>query len=671
MPTEAAPQNEDSAPSNTHVMQSARRGQVVAMGGVIARRFFDSSGRWTHPGNAPDARERLWICFGLLLGSDGDISLANAILANTGFQHHVAVRAEEEANHPFDIFVSNHALQLLLLHGDKLVMPVRQKLERWAREVLNDYPGDRQADYQFHGYNDNMPAKACFGMILGGEHFGDDAAARHGLWSLGQLRDMLTRRGMISEFNSPTYTPLTIINLSEISQLAKHPEARLRAAQCVERIWADVLGHFHPPTGMVAGPYSRAYTTDSVGHLSSTNFMLWLTFGHGIWPNPLEEVSREPPRVVLHHAGDLYFVVAQYCWLASIEHSPPPQLVQWMTRRSYPFSLIATAERGEGLAGEWDAGEILATTYQEADFAMGTSEGDWGAQAEELFIQYNLRSAAQGVDDVRTGYVRFLINNDAPGTLASNHNGLFTGEADHLQDMGRYHTVQCGRVTLLTVSPLLKLVGQPLTKMGCAFILPEHLSQVEHIEYSQGHAWIRDGSIYLAVRPLGATDMGRGDSVRIECVNRYRQLWFANYEGPPRAFSEAELIDTVNGFVVVVGSRRDGSFDDFHRFVSDGQLLDYTAFNSRTVRYRLHDCELGISYGKRSGQVRFATINGRPVPRPVWQATGLPPEEVPFLRSPPQPNTLALPYEHLRVIWAPDAKWRIFSRADIDPQSEA
>jgi len=29
--------------------------------------------------------------------------------------------------------------------------------------ALNDYPGNRQADLQFHGYNDNMPAKARWG----------------------------------------------------------------------------------------------------------------------------------------------------------------------------------------------------------------------------------------------------------------------------------------------------------------------------------------------------------------------------------------------------------------------------------------------------------------------------------------------------------------------------
>src|ERR1019366_6358623 len=99
-----------------------------------------------------------------------------------------------------------------------------------------------------------------------------------------------------------------------------------------------------------------------------------------------EELRKEPPRLVLHHAGDLYFVLAQCCWLAAFEYEPPPYLVDWMRSRTYPFSLIATAERGEGGDDSWSAGEILATTYQEADFALGTSEGDWGVQADEAFL---------------------------------------------------------------------------------------------------------------------------------------------------------------------------------------------------------------------------------------------------------------------------------------------
>jgi len=207
--------------TETPATQAARRLQIFEMGGVLASQCFDQNGHWILPGNSPDARERIWLCFALMCGGPNDKQLANAILADTKFQQHVPARSEAEKVHPFDIFVSNHAVQMLVLHADKLTEPVRLKIESWAKLALNDYPGDRQADYQFHGYNDNMPSKACMGMILGGEYFKDSAAVEHGLWSLRQLRDMLTRRGLISEYNSPTYSPVTLAGLIEVAKYAR------------------------------------------------------------------------------------------------------------------------------------------------------------------------------------------------------------------------------------------------------------------------------------------------------------------------------------------------------------------------------------------------------------------------------------------------------------------
>jgi len=390
--------------------------------------------------------------------------------------------------------------------------------------------------------------------------------------------------------------------------------------------------------------------------------ILWLAFGEGVWPNPLQELCIEPPRMVLHHEGDLYFVLATYCWLAAFEYEPPARLVDWLKSRTYPYGLVATAERGEGGNGGWAASEMLCTTHQDEDFALATSEGDWDGQTDEFFLQYRCRTPARGAQDVRTAFHRFLINEDLPGKTGSNHNGLSTGEQSYLQDMGRSHTLQKDGVAIVSVSAHPKLIDKPLTRMGCAFILSEHQSSIPKIEWGDGHVWIQDGPFYLAVRPLGATNLGRGEPVQIQRLNHYRMIWLPNYEGPERKFSRAELATIVNGFIVVGSGTRHESFDDFRARILQGQLLDYVGFGSRTLRYKLGNLELGLCYGIESNGVRFATINGKIAPRPVWQATRLPAEQLPFLDGPPVPNTLELPFEHLRVIWAPEAHWQIFSR---------
>jgi hypothetical protein len=642
--------------------QAERRAQFVQMASVMAGECFDRNGIWKLPALSPAPRGRIWLCFGLMLGSESDVELANAILGETRCGHNTDAPAAADFVHPFDIFVSNHCVQMLVLHAAKLRPSVLHKIEQWARVALSDYPGNRQADLQFHGYNDNMPAKAAMGMILGGEYFGDQAAVEHGLWSLRQLRDMLVRRGMVSEFNSPTYSPLTLGNLSEISRYARNEEARTLAGECAERVWADVLGHFHPTTGSNSGPFSRAYTPGSTGGLSNLNCMLWLTFGDMVHPHPPTELMADPPHLMIPAEGDVYFVLAQDCWMASFEWEPPAYLVDWMKSRTYPFTLVATAERAEGGDDTWHANEILATTYQQEDFALGTSQGDWVLHADELCLRYRRHAPVRAIDDVRTGYPRYLVNDELPGKIKPSSNGLFSGEEGYLNDSGRYQTVQHGPVAMVCVGPVLRLADKPISRMGFSLLLPEHLNTIESLEISDGHVWLQDGPFFMALRPLGATDWGRPSPVRIEKANNYRMIWLPNYEGPARAFSRKELACTVNGFIMVAGSTREDSFDEFRQRVIQGEVLDYFASVSRTVRYRLGNLNLGMNYGLYSSRTRYVSVNGKVPPKPIWQATGLPAERLPFLNQQPQPNSLEFPFHQLAVAATPNELWQIFSR---------
>jgi hypothetical protein len=96
-----------------------------------------------------------------------------------------------------------------------------------------------------------------------------------------------------------------------------------------------------------------------------------------------------------------------------------------------------------------------------------------------------------------------------------------------------------------------------------------------------------------------------------------------------------------------------------------GKILDYNTSHSRTIRYQLGSLDMGINYGAFSGQARFITINGKVPARPVWQATGLPAERLPFLNAAPAPNPLDFPFRHLGVAAVPQEPWHIFSRTEL------
>lgn len=612
------------------------------------RQWYSAAGCWVAASPPPDTRKSLWLCFGLLAGNEHDQALALAILRQLPFELHGEARTEEEAAAGFDIFSTNHAMQMLVSFSSRLDSQTRKKLEDWSRAALGDYPGDRQVDYQFHGFNDNMPAKATLGLVLGGEYFGDTAAVEHGVWLLQQLAAQLTRRGLISEYTSPTYLPLTLANLSEVACHARHPLARQLARQCCKRIWADVLGHFHTPTGMMGGPYSRAYQLDSTGHFSSMACLLWLTLGDRIPFHPVEEIDREPMRLVHHHANRPT-QLGILGWMASVPLEPPPDLLVWLEKRTHPFRLLASAERGGA-----NGGEVATTFYAEEDFALGTAEfeGWTELQSEAFFLQYRTRSPMRGIEDLRTVYARYLTG-QMPGD----------GEQDHcLKPCGPVHTVQKDRMALVLAHPSPDLEGKPLPMLKFSAILPVHFRQPGHITQRCGHVFLQDGSIHLALRPLNATLWSKENPACIEEAGHYCMISFFNYQGAPRVFSLEELGRTLNGFVSVVGLAREESFEAFQSRVLEAEVLDYFYFGSRTVSVRLGGDHLAMSYHTASNRVRYASINGQSPAKPRWKADGLSEGDLPFLDGhssigPERP----FPYQHLNVIWG-NEPWALASR---------
>ncbi|MEO7934198.1 MAG: hypothetical protein ABIT76_13675 [Chthoniobacterales bacterium] len=621
--------------------------QTQELAAIWIPRWFDADGEWTLTEERPATLTRtiLQLCFGLLAGEPPSVELANRILEKLEFRLHVRPRSEMEITSPFDIFVTNHTTQMLVLHGAKLTEAVRGKLEGWARAGLEDFPGNRQADYQFHGFNDNMPAKASLGMILGGEYFGDAGAVEHGLWNLHQLGDLLSRRGLMSEYTSPVYTPLTLVNLTEIVQHARHPEARDLAARCVERIWADVLGHFHWPTGLMGGPYSRTYQQDRTAHLSGMNFFLWLALGDAVIPNPLEELGRDPIRL-LHQHNERPVALGSLCWSASAQAEAPAHLVEWSRNRKYPFHLQATAERGCGLPN-YRSCEPVLTHYQEEDFALGSALGE--SWTDGFFLQYRRTAPARGPEDVRTAYVSYFTDDDVP---TDEH-----AQPNHL----RMTVAQDGRTALLLARPKPQLAEREVTRLRLALVLPSHFGRPEQVEIRDGHVFVRDGRVYLGLRALNISNWGGPDSLRIEEVPGYTQVSLFNYEGAPRRFTKDELARTLNGFALTIGLPAEESFAAFQERILAAKYVDYWHFGVRNTRYAVGDTRLEISYSPEDDSLRYATVNGRSYPRPIWEADGLPAEQLPFLDGSWTPNELTIPYRHLRVIWRPDAPWMIAS----------
>lgn len=619
--------------------QPRRRHDYLARVRRFAAPHFNAKGEWIATKRPPGTREWQWAAFAFLDGDENDAKFADRLILNA-----------PELGEPYSIFANTHALHLLVTHGGAFSEPARRRLETWARLAIEDSPGGARADLQFHGYNDNMPAKATLGLILGGEYFDDPRALRHGLWNLHQLRRLLTRRGVISEHCSPTYSPLTLTNLAEIVQHARHAEARELAAACCEHIWAELLAHYHAPTRAVVGPYSRAYATDSTGHLGNLAYLLWQVFGPGFAPDPSEHLFDPASPAIIHHSGDRFFVATGFAFLAACEHHPSRRLLDWVGARALPFGFRATTERAEGSMlgkpGSFSANRITIAAHQEPDFAMGTSNGDWLHQAEHWHLVYRRSERPlPGLADIRHLTMRYLVDDTLPGQSAPSPRGEAVGEIDYVPENAFYHTLQKDGVTLVAGGPLDDLARRAHHRLALAVILPEHFGEVDDVRFEDGHFWLEDGDFLLAIRPL-ATRRWHADTPEFSILRSgpYRLLCLPNHEGEARSFSKEELGATVAGFVAVASSLRVETREAFRAKVMAARLHDTVWITQRTICWEGCGHTLELSYGLVSKQLRFAAIDGEEPATPAWEAKGLPRESLPLMAAKHQSNPHSFPY---------------------------
>ncbi|MBE2202847.1 MAG: hypothetical protein IAE94_00700 [Chthoniobacterales bacterium] len=632
--------------------QTLRRHSYLADVRRHHRRYFTDEGAWGMATPPPDNREWLWEAFAWLDGSEEDRDFANRLVLNAP---DLSVEPNTSGAGPnprgkYNIFSSTHAMHLLVSQERSLTPAAKQRLEDWARRVITDDPGGARGDLQFHGYNDNMPAKATLGLILGGEYFGSRRAVEHGLWNLHQLRLLLGRRGVIPEYCSPTYTPLTLTNLTEIADLAANEEARELAQACCEHLWAEVLAHYHAPTQSIAGPYSRAYATDSVGHLGNLHFLLWQVLGSRCLPDPRTELFDHPTKLVIHHRGDRFFVEAGFSFLAACGHKVPPHLVDWMIAREFPFHFSATTERGEGGPGSYSASKITVTSHQTGTFALGTSNGDWTQTNERWHAVYRRVSAEKMAGgrnhrDVRQLFLRYVVNDVMPGTTAISPRGETCGECDFAKDGGSYQTLQHEHLSMVMARPFVSLAGQPVERLGLGIVVPEHVSTVDDLRVEKDHVWFQDGPFLMMICPLGIRGWGtRPPEVTILTSGSYRIIFLPNYIGVTRTFTEAELQGTTNAFVAAMASSEEVRPDAFRATMLAASArasiwVNQCVLSWEGMGHRLELCQGLVSHG-----VRFATVDGKEPHATPWLAEGLPQESLPFTMRAHQPNPYAFPY---------------------------
>jgi len=596
-------------------------------------------------------------------GRDDVVAKANAIIRGCEWRHCT-----------FSPMASG---QLLLKHGDRLDAHAKQALTDYLESQLA-FIGEPRMD--FVGVNDNFPSMSTFDALFCGRLFGRDDLYAVGLDRLDQLRRLLTRRGVLTEYGSPTYTPISAYCMAEIANLTDDSAVRDLALQCETRHWVDILGHYHPGAHYVAGPYSRAYTVDSVAHPHQASYVLYALLGDRLTLNPLGTLFASPdgaPGEMIH--GGAAFMQVSNAWLAGTTFHCPAWLVASLADKPDPFRFRATTEFSssydsppdttptapdtEDELHEYAAGSGVVSTFMTADYALGVASHEFhsGTQTDSFHLLYR-RRPAHALPDIGTVYARYVVGDRKPGqsnaypvappvgTWPDTPTQTHTSGDNLLCDQGRKLGLHHDCTAMLLYKPKayarrgvtsLRLCLLFLARYGrpeAIWLGDQPVSDLPSQSASPCPVFIKDGPVLICFHPLILTDHGREAAVRVEQANDYVVVSFVNYEGPSRDFARRGFLLTGNGFVCEVRSEAECSLDRFRADMAAVEVSDYLFACDhsrqtvlRRTRYTRLGLELDCEYSPVSEGVKHVAVNGRVPSQPVLEVTGLDLSRLPFL----------------------------------------
>jgi hypothetical protein len=626
-------------------------------------------------------RETLWVAAALYTGSPQHIDMINHAIARWFDTSRLEGGRDLRETHgsDFGIFQTNTMIHLYHRFHDLLTPEAEKVMRVHVEKGPKTFRGSGQPDTKFHGANDNMPMMATQGMIFSGEILGNADAVKQGLWYLNQLRLFLSRNAWISEWNSSTYSAVTLSHVAQLANYSRTPEVREIALEIEHRLWAEVLLHYHPATFMQAGPQSRAYECDETGHTHALQLLLWLVFGPELsGRDPIRSFFQPDGREVLHFQGCPWQSIAEFVHFLDGDFHVPVELAELGLKRQYPARLHGRAEA----LGNFDlSGNVChTTTYMEEEFSLGSSDVPMIAveQCASFYATYKRKPVVKDFRDASTVFFKFNTKKPDYGAMERSADGAFEGET-YISNQGWARTMQKDNVGLLLMTPNLKKSPLETDTLRLDLVFPAHYGKITRSLIGDGP--VRDGAVgesaevvpvsietgevYINIIPLIPTNLPRPTALRFSRHHdRYEVLELINYEGPARTFSRQELSFVANGCVLTIDAKRKyASLEEFHRAMSKVLITDYLLADLRFVDFKRDDVWFEQVYGPRSATVMTEAIDGRTVAQPIFESNQIDVSRLPFVTGPVKPNFPLFPWkDSLEICWYPDASWMIGSR---------
>jgi hypothetical protein len=383
----------------------------------------------------------------------------------------------------------------------------------------------------------NITLLDVLNSCLGGELLGDPEIAARGYNKLVQWMGLTDQNGIPYEYNSPTYSAVSIRALKQLVDLVQHEETRIRARTALIRLGLSACLHIHRSTGRWAGPHSRAYQPTVVCETAPEIEMLRAWIADGTLPS----------------------------WMSAVLDDRPER---------FEVTETAFAER-----------QASITTYHSPSFCLGVSSVEQGGQSNVWMVHYH----RPGAPRAGVVYSRYLVNDKWLGDF---YHATDRTKSRNLIEGGQFYGVQNGPRAIGLYTPRrlgvissakLALIWTQRNLVDEIWVAEQKIEALPATVPPGETIVVASGGALVAVHPLTRTDLGRDAPIRLVERGGDLVLELYNYLGPQKAFWELGWPGAFFkgrpqcGFYSEVAERSD--YVDgaaFARAVASGTLLDDT-----------------------------------------------------------------------------------------------
>jgi hypothetical protein len=562
-----------------------------------------------------------------------------------------SIKAEDATHTPATMLALLHRVPELLTDEVQghLGTEIRNRLEEAAETVWNDG-------------NVNHPLAAYATLILGGEKFAHPWAAHLGLRRLaafreriGEHRSRFRRQAEMSEYNSPTYTALTLWWLALTAEHSRSDETRRLARFLEERLWVDLAMHFHAPSQQLAGPHSRSYMEDSTGGFSAVHCTLLAALDDPLFLSPDLPVRYNHPSALVQNS------------LVAILPYHVPDLARrlfWQKPFPYAFRMTTYAERyhensrratqsgdqgtlsrmhgakeadvregappGTPFAFDdevYHGGWAELTTYLTEEFALGSASLPYvnAGHADAVMLRIRRNTRIAGTKDFRSMFTRGVYNGARIGQKNFCHVTQSEIDESYLYEEGRSATYQNENRIIVCYAPKraghlevtsfrLDLVFTYPAPFDALLVDGQEVSTFPHRCSPGAKICFRDFQTF-GLLLLAPPEPASREPVLLWRAGDFLCLSLFNYNGPAQGFSRHEINGWRTGFAMELAASSEIRWEEFLRHAGTARLTEGVGGTVRTLTYSSGKNVMAFAYDPYREEILSRRWNG------AWDGT--------------------------------------------------